>query len=315
MVRKYDFSLIFVAGGKESIFESFFDASVTLAFQIVGKDARDELISKHLSFSESSYHTLLMNAMTACKNGLCSPTTPLLIMDELFESVPINECEAIWNTFKTYQKDISELLHIDEKRCSLTSLAVLKLVNSLLRRTCQIRDCAFRGSLMMLGCSVWLTIRFLSNMFSLEERSGLNMANQFNRHASLRLDPLDVVKKILCALFDCLMCRDNGSKGNYSEFYGKFWKLQEILCNRDYVTKEASRWEELHQLIHYVTKRMSEIKELTRAGELEKESLELDKIYLNFQPQEFDGKRVKASDNKQIRTRFSPCIRPERVCF
>lgn len=191
---------MFVEGGKESIFESFFDASVTLAFQIVGKDARDELISKHLSFSESSYHTLLLNAMTACRNGLCSPTTPLLIMDELFESVPISECEAIWNSFKTYQKDISELLHIDEKRYSLTSLAVLKLVNSLLRRTCQIRDCAFRGSLMMLGCRVLLTTRFLSNMFSLEERSGLNMANQFNRHASLRLDPPDVVKKTLCVL-------------------------------------------------------------------------------------------------------------------
>ena len=109
--------------------------------------------------------------------------------------------------------------------------------------------------------------------------------------------------------------RDNGSKSNYSEFYGKFWKLQEILCNRDYVTKEVSRWDELHQLIRYVTKRMSEIKELTRAGELEKESLDLDKIYLNFQPQEFDGKRGKASDNEQIRTRFFPCIRPERMCF
>ena len=111
------------------------------------------------------------------------------------------------------------------------------------------------------------------------------------------------------------MRRDNGSKSNYSEFYSKFWKLQEILCNRDYVTKEASRWDELHQLIRYVTKRMSEIKELTRAGELEKESLDLDKIYLNFQPQEFDGKRGKASDNEQIRTRFFPCIRPERMCF
>ena len=227
------FPLIFVEGGKESVFGPFFDASVALAFQIVGKDARDELLSKHLTFSESSYQALLVNAMTACRNGLCSPTTPLLIMDELFESVPITECEAIWDTFKTYQKDISALLHIDERRYSLTSLSVLKLVNSLLRRTCQIRDCAFRGSLMMLGCAALLRIRFLSNILAFEEKSGLNIANQFNRHPLPRLDPPDVVKKTLFVSFARLTCRDDGGKNGYSELYDKFWKLQEILYGEE----------------------------------------------------------------------------------
>ena len=307
--------MIFVEGGKESIFESYFDASVTLAFQIIGKDVRDELVSKHLSFSESSYDTLLRDAIIACQNGFCSPTTPLLIMDELFESVPIAECEAIWNDFKTHQKDISALLHLDEKRYSLTSLAVLKLVNSLLHRTCQLRDCAFRGSLMMFCCFNHLMLRFLSNILSFEEKSGLNIANQFSQHPAPRLDPPDVVKKTLYVLIQGVIDRDNGSKDNYTELYSKFWRLQEILCNRDYVTKDVLHWEELHQLINFVVKKIGEIKELSRAGDLELESLGLEKIYLNLQPQEFDGKRVEEGNDMQIQILFSLSIPPERACF
>ena len=50
-----------------------------------------------------------------------------------------------------------------------------------------------------------------------------------------------------------------------------------------------SHWPEVHQLIQFVTKHMGEIKELARPGDREKESLDLEKIYLDFQPQDFDG--------------------------
>ena len=55
------------------------------------------------------------------------------------------------------------------------------------------------------------------------------------------------------------------------------------------MTKEVSHWPEVHQLIQFVTKHMGEIKELARPGDREKESLDLEKIYLDFQPQDFDG--------------------------
>lgn len=139
----------FVEGDNESIFGSYFDTSVVLAFEMVGKDVRDEMKSKHLAFAESSYKKLLQNAIVACRNGLCSSTTPLLIMDELFESIPINECESIWKIFSSFQKEFSLLLRNDKKGASLTTLAILKLVNSLLRRTCIMRDSSFRGSMMM----------------------------------------------------------------------------------------------------------------------------------------------------------------------
>ena len=43
-------------------------------------------------------------------------------------------------------------------------------------------------------------------------------------------------------------------------FFDKFWKLQNILCNRDYISKENPKWSEVRDLLTSVLANVKSIK-------------------------------------------------------
>ena len=62
------------------------------------------------------------------------------------------------------------------------------------------------------------------------------------------------------------MCR-NKQTVNHIEFYKKFWHLQDILCNRDYLIKAPEQWGEFKRLMEYVLQEMGKIKDVISSEE------------------------------------------------
>lgn len=59
----------------------------------------------------------------------------------------------------------------------------------------------------------------------------------------------------------------NKHKLNYTEFYKKFWSLQEILCNRDYLVKDPNKWHSFKHLVEDVLQEMEKIKDVIQSEE------------------------------------------------
>lgn len=73
------------------------------------------------------------------------------------------------------------------------------------------------------------------------------------------------------------------------KFYEQFWKLQQILCNRDYVTKSPEKWNEVRDLLSDVLNAMAEIKDIGNSDDKEKVELDNTRIYLKLEQHEIEG--------------------------
>lgn len=72
-------------------------------------------------------------------------------------------------------------------------------------------------------------------------------------------------------------------------FYEQFWKLQQILCNRDYVTKSPEKWNEVLGVLSEVLNAMAEIKDIGNSDDKEKVELDNTQIYLKLEQHETEG--------------------------
>lgn len=86
-----------------------------------------------------------------------------------------------------------------------------------------------------------------------------------------------------------MLTRSNKYTFDAVQFYEKFWSLQTILCNRDYVTKSPEKWSEVCGLLSDVLSAMGEIKDISNSADKEKVELDNTQIYLKLQPKETAG--------------------------
>ncbi|XP_049603714.1 THO complex subunit 1 [Syngnathus scovelli] len=127
---------------------------VVLGEQLVGKASSCE-----------AYLSLIYMSIDAVTEGICSATTPFVLLGDVLDSLPLDQCDNIF-TF------------VEENVCTWKSNSfytagknyLLRMCNDLLRRLSKSQNTVFCGRIQL----------FLARLFPLSEKSGLNLQSQFN---------------------------------------------------------------------------------------------------------------------------------------
>ncbi|KAJ0059179.1 hypothetical protein NL108_008678 [Boleophthalmus pectinirostris] len=118
-----------------------------------------------LKTNVDEYLALIDLSIDAVTEGICSATTPFLLLGDVLDCLPLDQCDKIFtfveenvstwksNTFYTAGKNY-----------------LLRMCNDLLRRLSKSQNTVFCGRIQL----------FLARLFPLSEKSGLNLQSQFN---------------------------------------------------------------------------------------------------------------------------------------
>ncbi|CAL9688543.1 unnamed protein product [Knipowitschia caucasica] len=118
-----------------------------------------------LKTSVDEYLALIDLSIDAVTEGICSATTPFILLGDVLDCLPLDLCDKIFtfveenvstwksNTFYTAGKNY-----------------LLRMCNDLLRRLSKSQNTVFCGRIQL----------FLARLFPLSEKSGLNLQSQFN---------------------------------------------------------------------------------------------------------------------------------------
>ncbi|BFZ00034.1 hypothetical protein BsWGS_03072 [Bradybaena similaris] len=190
--------------------------------------------------SDTSNAELLKSVITfaiqAVRQDMCSPSTPFLMMADIFDMLTIERCEAIFDLVEdkvTVWK--SEPFYESGKNY------LLRMCNDLIRRLSKSQNTVFCGRIQL----------FLSRLFPLSEKSALNLASQFN------LDNLTIYAKqeptdeAQLELKNETMEVDDADQQLSSipidyHLYKKFWALQDFF-RRPTQCYEKTSWETFSQ--------------------------------------------------------------------
>ncbi|XP_005098300.1 THO complex subunit 1 [Aplysia californica] len=109
--------------------------------------------------------TVITFAVQAVRHDMCSPSTPFLMMADIFDMLTLERCEdifdlvedkvTVWKSDPFYESGKNYLL---------------RMCNDLIRRLSKSQNTVFCGRIQL----------FLSRLFPLSEKSALNLASQFN---------------------------------------------------------------------------------------------------------------------------------------
>ncbi|XP_059175712.1 THO complex subunit 1-like [Physella acuta] len=173
--------------------------------------------------------TVITFAIQAVKQDMCSPSTPFLMMADIFDMLTIKHCEDIFDLVEdkvTVWK--SEPFYESGKNY------LLRMCNDLIRRLSKSQNTVFCGRIQL----------FLSRLFPLSEKSALNLASQFN------LENVTIYAK-----------QENQGNGEVMEvedvsqsssipidyhLYRKFWALQDFF-RRPLLCYDKTQWDVFSQ--------------------------------------------------------------------
>uniref|UniRef100_A0A3Q1HE23 Death domain-containing protein n=1 Tax=Anabas testudineus TaxID=64144 RepID=A0A3Q1HE23_ANATE len=105
------------------------------------------------------YLSLIYLSIDAVTEGICSATTPFLLLGDVLDCLPLDQCDKI---FSFVEENVSTW-----KSRSVTHLFICA---DLLRRLSKSQNTVFCGRIQL----------FLARLFPLSEKSGLNLQSQFN---------------------------------------------------------------------------------------------------------------------------------------
>ncbi|CAL1536026.1 unnamed protein product [Lymnaea stagnalis] len=175
--------------------------------------------------------TVITFAIQAVKQDMCSPSTPFLMMADIFDMLTIKRCEDIFDLVEdkvTVWK--SEPFYESGKNY------LLRMCNDLIRRLSKSQNTVFCGRIQL----------FLSRLFPLSEKSALNLASQFN------LDNVTIYakhEKSTCLTNFQAEVMEVDDAGDQSSsipidyhLYRKFWALQDFF-RRPTQCYDKSLWE------------------------------------------------------------------------
>jgi len=129
-----------------------------------------EFLTQSLFRSESSIdldkaRQLVQFSIQAARKEICTPTTPIQILADVFDILPLSSCEIL---FKTVEHEVatwrSPTFYMPIKN------GLLRICNDLLRRLSRTQNTVFCGRILL----------FLAKFFPFSERSGLNVISEFN---------------------------------------------------------------------------------------------------------------------------------------
>ncbi|KAI4455888.1 tho complex subunit 1 [Holotrichia oblita] len=155
---------------------------------------------------------LVLFCIETCRKGLTTPTMPVVLLGDIFESLTLELCERMF-TFVEEEVNVwkEELFFVSCKN------NLLRMCNDLLRRLSRSSATVFCGRILL----------FLAKFFPFSERSGLNIVSEFNLE--------NITEYGTEAVEDSVTEIEVGdNKKNividYS-LYCKFWSLQDFFRN------------------------------------------------------------------------------------
>ncbi|XP_074641621.1 THO complex subunit 1-like isoform X1 [Tubulanus polymorphus] len=196
------------------------DVEKKLALDQAFRDCLKDLV---LNSSECETYKALINlSVLAVKNELCSPSTPFLMLSDVFDSVTLERCDDVF----TYVEEgvmewKSDMFYGAGKNY------LLRMCNDLLRRLSKSQNTVFCGRIQL----------FLARLFPLSEKSGLNLMSQFHVDNVTKFDlEIDMThfketgEKSIEESMDVEEGEMNEPAGSVPidyNMYRKFWSLQD----------------------------------------------------------------------------------------
>ncbi|KAL6103898.1 thoc1 [Pungitius sinensis] len=123
----------------------------------------DQIVEKKVNCDE--YLALIYLSIDAVTEGICSATTPFLLLGDVLDCLPLDQCDKI---FSFVEENVSTWKSSSFYTAGKNYL--LRMCNDLLRRLSKSQNTVFCGRIQL----------FLARLFPLSEKSGLNLQSQFN---------------------------------------------------------------------------------------------------------------------------------------
>ncbi|XP_033506940.2 THO complex subunit 1 [Epinephelus lanceolatus] len=123
----------------------------------------DQIVEQKASCDE--YLSLIYLSIDAVTEGICSATTPFLLLGDVLDCLPLDQCDRI---FSFVEENVSTWKSNSFYTAGKNYL--LRMCNDLLRRLSKSQNTVFCGRIQL----------FLARLFPLSEKSGLNLQSQFN---------------------------------------------------------------------------------------------------------------------------------------
>ncbi|XP_071377536.1 THO complex subunit 1 [Centroberyx affinis] len=123
----------------------------------------DQIVEQKASCDE--YLALIYLSIDAVTEGICSATTPFLLLGDVLDCLPLDQCDKI---FSFVEENVSTWKSNSFYTAGKNYL--LRMCNDLLRRLSKSQNTVFCGRIQL----------FLARLFPLSEKSGLNLQSQFN---------------------------------------------------------------------------------------------------------------------------------------
>ncbi|CAH1154374.1 unnamed protein product [Phaedon cochleariae] len=149
-------------------------------------------------------------SIALCRRGLSSPTIPVVLLGDIFETLTLDTCESMFSFVENNVNVWKEELFFTGSKNIL-----LRLCNDLLRRLSRTTATVFCGKILL----------FLAKFFPFSERSGLNIVSEFNLE--------NVTEYGTDSADDIVMEINSGDQKHLIDFtfYRKFWELQDFFRN------------------------------------------------------------------------------------
>lgn len=111
------------------------------------------------------YRKFISLSVEAASNELCSTNVPFMLLTDIFDVVPLDQCEELFSLVEDKVSVWKSATFYDTGKNYL-----LRMCNDLLRRLSKSQNTVFCGRIQL----------FLSRLFPLAEKSALNLMSQFN---------------------------------------------------------------------------------------------------------------------------------------
>uniref|UniRef100_H3CSS6 THO complex 1 n=2 Tax=Tetraodon nigroviridis TaxID=99883 RepID=H3CSS6_TETNG len=123
----------------------------------------DQIVEPKSSCDE--YLSLIYLSIDCVTEGICSATTPFVLLGDVLDCLPLHQCDKI---FSFVEENVSTWKSNSFYTAGKNYL--LRMCNDLLRRLSKSQNTVFCGRIQL----------FLARLFPLSEKSGLNLQSQFN---------------------------------------------------------------------------------------------------------------------------------------
>lgn len=123
----------------------------------------DQIVTQKVNVED--FLSLIYISIDCVTEGICSATSPFLLLGDVLDCLPLDQCEKI---FSFVEENVATWK--SNTFYSAGKNYLLRMCNDLLRRLSKTQNTVFCGRIQL----------FLARLFPLSEKSGLNLQSQFN---------------------------------------------------------------------------------------------------------------------------------------